>query len=163
MLADRAIEATDINETINTDYTSTFGSSTQIDSNTPPRKFLSKISKSFKNLSWFKTETDLNGTMVASKLGTEMISDKPSQQIFSPLHTCPLGQSSNAEDLPELTPPEINITKPIATKSTVRPSGTFNKKTGNGIVMPQHFSLLYTIHSDSRKRDSHYLQSTIVF
>jgi hypothetical protein len=52
-------------------------------------------------------------------------------KIFSPLHTCPLGLSTT-EDLPELIPPEINITKAISTKATVRPTGTFNKKTGNG-------------------------------
>ena len=73
MLADRAIESTDISEPVGTDYTS-FGT-IQTDSNTPPKKFLSKISKSFKSLSWFKNETDLNGTMVAVKYGNEIISE----------------------------------------------------------------------------------------
>jgi hypothetical protein len=81
MLADRAIES--IND--KSDETDVMDSTTSLfdQSSTPPKKFLSKISKSFKNLSWFKNEPDLNGTMIFNKrqsINGDMLEGTPSQQ-----------------------------------------------------------------------------------
>ena len=103
MLADRAIENTEptTDAAADLDYTTSAISQNNLDRDTPPKKFLSRISKSFRNLSWFKSEQDLNGTMVAVKCAQDTIKDNTSQQIFSPLHTCPRVQSIQEDDLPE--------------------------------------------------------------
>jgi len=121
MLADRAIEST---EQIDKPDDNSIATPPNLDG-TPPKRFLSRISKSFKNLAWFKTEQDLSATMVANP----EIRDNSSQQIFSPLHTCPRGQSFQSEDLPELTPPEINISKQSQKPMAQKTRGKLDKRT----------------------------------
>ena len=62
MLADRAIESCHQIDPPDEDLS---GSTSNL-SGTPPKKILSRISRSFKNLAWFKSEQDLSATMVAN-------------------------------------------------------------------------------------------------
>jgi len=64
MLASRAIESADPSK-----YTS------EPESKTKPEddgSIFKKISKSLKNISWYKSVTDLNGTMIAPKSDTNI-------------------------------------------------------------------------------------------
>jgi len=91
MLANRSIESADLSKIAEEEQRHQLPKSES--------GFFRKISKSLKNKAWYKSVTDLNGTMVAK---TETLPNKR-ESVFSPLHTV----VKRCDDLPDLSPPEF--------------------------------------------------------
>ena len=67
MLASRAIESADLSK-----YNTSEAETQQKTKAEDDGSIFKKISKSLKNISWYKSVTDLNGTMIAPKSDTNI-------------------------------------------------------------------------------------------